>query len=164
MAEAGEVGDWSVLKTLNKSAGNQEIELVSGHCHPGAWLGGRDSLDAAHKPGESKRACSEASRAGAYPVAYRPRSRPADGLFCRRPLAWQRPRPRASSESSYAVQGLRAGQAAWPARSPGARGPVLSDFTTHWSGPSAERMRMRTSRSSDSGATKTVRKAAMSSP
>ena len=28
MAEAGEVGHWSVLKTLNKTAGNQEIEAL----------------------------------------------------------------------------------------------------------------------------------------
>ena len=28
MAEAGEVGHWSVLKTLNKTAGNQEIDAL----------------------------------------------------------------------------------------------------------------------------------------
>ena len=40
MAEAGEVGHWSVLKTMNQTAGNQEIDaLASGLCRSssGTW-------------------------------------------------------------------------------------------------------------------------------
>ena len=81
MAEAGEVGDWSV-RNAEQVAGDQGIEAGQWALPPGAWLGGRDKprckLTSRENPSEPARSLAGRCDSGGVPALARGRC----GLFC----------------------------------------------------------------------------------